>query len=83
MGKKKEKKWQFDFEPQVTSRLLSAGGPEAMEAYSGKGEYRDTVEVYDNDAVTQPLRLRNTTQAAWLRDLCQAIIDNGALPEAE
>jgi len=80
MAKKKAQKWAFNFMPRVAQSLDASCGPGGMTAYTGASEAPSIAVV---DAGGNSIYLENTTQAAWLRDLCQAIIDNGALPEAE
>jgi len=78
MAKKKAQKWAFNLMPRVTQSLDASYGPGCMTAYTDAAEAPDIV-VFDNNG--NSIYLENTTQAAWLRDLCQAVIDNEALPE--
>jgi len=80
MAKKKAKKWPFSFKPLMATTLDASYGPGCMTAYTDAAE-APSIIVFDDGG--KSIHLDDATQAAWLRDLCQAIIDNNALPEAE
>jgi len=77
MAKKKEKKWIFEFAQRPSRVLITSYGPGQLVGYADNESGDLRIIDDEGDEVGIP----TSSGAEWLRDLCQAILDNNALPE--